>query len=109
MALTLKTVDGHPELKPGRFLVLSVRDDGCGMTEEVMRHIFEPFFTTKEVGKGSGMGLPAAHGIVKSHGGAVTVRSTQGEGTQFMVYLPVYGSRSAKKALPESSFVKSAS
>ena len=105
----LKTVDGHSELKPGRFLVLSVRDDGCGMTEEVMRHIFEPFFTTKEVGKGSGMGLPAVHGIVKSHGGAVTVRSTQGEGTQFMVYLPVYGSRSAKKALPESSFVKSAS
>lgn len=97
----LKTLEGHPELKPGRFLLLSVRDDGCGMGGEVMMgHIFEPFFTTKEVGKGSGMGLPAVHGIVKSHGGAVTVHSEKGEGALFSVYLPVHGNRNRKKALP---------
>lgn len=98
----LKALEGHPELKPGRFLRLSVRDDGCGMTGEVMGHIFEPFFTTKEVGKGSGMGLPAVHGIVRSHGGAVTVRSEKGKGALFSVYLPVYGNRDRKKASPVS-------
>ncbi len=99
----LKTLEGHPELKPGRFLLLSVRDDGCGMTGEVMMHIFEPFFTTKEVGKGSGMGLPAVHGIVKSHGGAITVRSQTGRGALFSVYLPVHGNRDRGKASPRNA------
>ncbi len=103
----LKTLEGHPELKPGRFLLLSVRDDGCGMTGEVMMHIFEPFFTTKEVGKGSGMGLPAVHGIVKSHGGAITVRSQTGRGALFSVYLPVHDNRDRKKALPAGNAGKS--
>jgi signal transduction histidine kinase len=54
-----------------------------------MGHIFEPFFTTKEVGKGSGMGLPAVLGILKNHGGAITVQSEEGKGSLFSVYLPV--------------------
>ncbi len=100
----LNTLEGHPGLKPGRFLQLSVRDDGCGMTGEVMGHIFEPFFTTKEVGKGSGMGLPAVHGIVKGHGGAITVRSEKGGGALFSVYLPVHDNRDRKEVSSESSF-----
>jgi len=85
----LDGMNGHPDLKAGRYLRLSVKDDGCGMSREVMGRIFEPFFTTKEVGKGSGMGLPAVLGILKNHGGAITVQSEEGKGSLFSVYLPV--------------------
>lgn len=87
--LYLDMLSGHPELKPGKYVRLSVRDDGCGMSREVMDRIFEPFFSTKEKGKGSGMGLPVVHGIVKSHGGGITVQSEEGKGSLFSVYLPV--------------------
>ncbi|HOI05944.1 MAG TPA: response regulator [Deltaproteobacteria bacterium] len=81
----------HPGLKPGDYLVLEVRDTGGGMSGEVMHHIFDPFFTTKEVGEGSGMGLSVVDGILKKHGGAVTVQSEEGKGSLFTVYLPVHG------------------
>lgn len=93
-AMHLKALDGHPELEAGKYLRLSVRDNGCGMSREVEKRLFEPFFTTKEVGKGSGMGLPAVHGILKNHGGAVTVESEEGKGTLFTVYLPVLDTES---------------
>jgi signal transduction histidine kinase len=79
----------YPEMKEGEYLYLSTKDSGCGMTEDIMRHIFEPFFTTKEIGKGTGMGLSVIHGIVKSHGGIITVESDYGRGSQFTVYLPL--------------------
>ncbi len=76
------------EAYPGRFVKLTVADTGCGMTADVQARLFEPFFTTKGVGKGTGLGLAMAQGIVKQHHGWITFRSAPGAGTVFDVYLP---------------------
>jgi len=77
------------DLSTGGYLCLQVKDTGHGMPEEVRARIFDPFFTTKEREKGTGMGLSVVHGIVKSHGGAITVHSKPGKGTSFAVYFPI--------------------
>jgi CheY-like chemotaxis protein len=73
---------------PGRGVVLSVRDEGVGMDEDVLSHLFEPFFTTKVSGKGTGLGLATVFGIVRQAGGSVAVESAPGAGSTFRVYLP---------------------
>ncbi len=72
----------------GSYIVVTVADTGTGIEPEVLDRIFEPFFTTKDLGKGTGLGLSTVLGIIKGHGGFITVSSTIGEGTQFKVYLP---------------------
>ena len=76
-------------MKVGRHLELIVKDNGHGMTPQVLERIFEPYYTTKEQGKGTGLGLSVIHGIIKNHGGDVSVRSRPGQGSTFSVYLPV--------------------
>lgn len=77
-----------PDLAPGDYIKMSVRDTGHGMEPEIIQRVFDPFFTTKSAGSGTGMGLSVVHGIVKSHKGAITVQSEPGKGSIFSVFLP---------------------
>jgi PAS domain S-box-containing protein len=76
------------EIQPGNYLQLKVIDTGTGMDAETLRNAFEPFFTTKPMGKGTGLGLAMAYGVVMNHGGAITIESEVGKGTTVTIYFP---------------------
>jgi signal transduction histidine kinase/CheY-like chemotaxis protein len=77
------------QIKHGKYVKISIQDNGIGMDEKVMQKIFDPFFTTKKAEKGSGLGLSMAYGIIKKHGGIIDVSSEKGKGSTFDIYLKV--------------------
>ena len=88
------------------YVRLSIADNGQGMSDEIREHIFEPFYTTKQPGKGTGLGLAMAYGIIHNHGGQILCESQAGKGTVFKIYLPAIKMAAAKRIIPPEEQIK---
>ena len=106
LSITLDKVESDlpvsPDLPPGRYMEIAVRDTGTGINPEAINRIFEPFFTTKEVGQGTGLGLSVVYGIAKALKGDVTVESTPGIGSTFRVFVPVAEESGVSHEIPKA-------
>jgi two-component system, cell cycle sensor histidine kinase and response regulator CckA len=94
------------KVKPGRFVKVTVADTGVGIDRKDLGRVFEPFFTTKAMGRGTGLGLASAYGIIKSHGGHINVYSEKGHGTTFNFYLPASLRKVAAEVTPVAPAVR---
>lgn len=88
-----------PEQRPGKFVTISISDTGVGISPDTLHRIFEPFFTTKDQGKGTGLGLSVVYGVVNAHDGFITVHSTPGKGSEFILHFPLYEAEGLKLSL----------
>ena len=86
----LPLVPGDQSIEPGQYVQLTISDTGVGISEVDLPKVFDPFFTTKEPGKGTGLGLAVVYAIIRDHNGIIEVRSVRGEGSSFIIYLPVH-------------------
>jgi CheY-like chemotaxis protein len=93
-------------LAPGRYVKITVRDTGPGIPREIQSKIFDPFFTTKEMGRGTGLGLASAYGIIKNHNGIIKVASEVGAGAEFRIYLPASEKKAGSEPPPIQGFYK---